>query len=243
MSGTECESSKGTDASASKAMPENAASISMKVSTAFTSSMSFVLACVGHEVGLFAALARMGPCSLHQLACDTGCVEPYVRDWVISQTMAGFISYAYAHDTDTDTIFMTDAQKEVFLDDDSMFYQGGILIAAPDLLHTGIHKVPTEIKLGKGIPWGEHLPQIFLGAHEFTKIMYRKYLIQTWIPAGLPANLMQKLTSTSPEKKSQCFSSTWVAGTDMHVGLFYPSAQNACKVPFRCLFCNMRIIM
>ena len=51
-----------------------------------------VMVSVGHRLGLYRALAGQGPVSSHELAARTGCDERYVREWLNSQVVAGYLA-------------------------------------------------------------------------------------------------------------------------------------------------------
>ena len=160
-----------------------------KVMSAVGGSLAIALAGVGYEVGLYKQLARIGPCTPNQLAQSTGCVERYVRDWLINQTSAQFISY----DTQANTFYLSDAQKLVFTDEAAPFYRGGEVHMGTALMHSAIHLVPQEIRKCVGIPWSSQLPQLFIGVSDHYKETYKTLLIPTWLPAALPSHLLERL--------------------------------------------------
>lgn len=52
-----------------------------------------VLASIGHQVGLFDALAGLPPATSAQVADAAGLDERYVREWLGGMTIAGFVAY------------------------------------------------------------------------------------------------------------------------------------------------------
>ena len=47
---------------------------------------------LGHALGLYRALAEIGPASSTDLAEAAGCDERYVREWLQAQAVTGFVT-------------------------------------------------------------------------------------------------------------------------------------------------------
>lgn len=137
-----------------------------------------VMVSLGARLGLYQALAEVGPLTSQQLADRTGCAERYVRDWASSQAAAGYVAY----DAEAGTFSLTPEQALVLADEDSPVY-------LPPAWNTpaamwsdearGLHAFRT----GEGIAWGDHDPRLAHGTAAFYRNGYRASLVSQWLPA------------------------------------------------------------
>jgi len=70
---------------------------------------------LGDRLGLYAALAEIGPANSQQLGEKTNLHERQVREWLSAQAASGYITY----DAAEETFFLTAEQSAVFADPDS----------------------------------------------------------------------------------------------------------------------------
>ena len=74
-----------------------------------------VMVSIGHRLGLYRALAGQGPLSSVELAARTNCEERYVREWLNSQVVAGYLAYH----AESETYELPDEHVPVLADDES----------------------------------------------------------------------------------------------------------------------------
>jgi 2-polyprenyl-3-methyl-5-hydroxy-6-metoxy-1,4-benzoquinol methylase len=136
------------------------------------------LVILGARLGLYKALAEMGPATSQQLADRTGTHERYVREWLAAQAAAGYVNY----DPAGGSFFMAPEQIMALADEDSPVY-----VASAFQLTASIYmdepKIAEAFKTGQGVGWHEHSDCLFCGVEQFFRTGYRAHLIQEWLPA------------------------------------------------------------
>ena len=167
----------------------------LNVSSSLTLSLSFV----GHKLGLYRELARIGPATPAELAQATGTVETYIHFWLINQASEKYISYS----PENGKYFLNDAQKKVFVDEEDQLYAVNYLFTNTGMVHSAIHKVEEEMKKGVGIPFGDHFPESFEGLEMFSKVAYVGNLVSDWVPSKLPPHLLSRVQN--PETQPLVF--------------------------------------
>ena len=80
-----------------------------------------VMISVGHRLGLYRALAGQGPVSSNELARRSGCDERYVREWLNSQVVSGYLAY---HE-ESETYELPDEYVPVLADETSPVFLPG----------------------------------------------------------------------------------------------------------------------
>jgi SAM-dependent methyltransferase len=140
------------------------------------------LVLIGDQLGLYRALADLGPTTSAELAQRTSTDERYVREWLNSQAAGGYIAY----DAATSRYSLTEEQAFAFLHLD---LPGAFLVAAAALKDSP--KVGESFRTGKGVGWHEHDPALFEGTERFFRPGYNANLVPNWIPAldGVEAKL------------------------------------------------------
>jgi 2-polyprenyl-3-methyl-5-hydroxy-6-metoxy-1,4-benzoquinol methylase len=137
-----------------------------------------VMVSLGDRLGLYDSLNGAGPLTSAEVAERSGCTERYVREWLNSQTAAGYVEY----DPETATYELPPEHAAVLADNDS-----------PTLL-TPAFNVPASMWLdeeqairafrtGEGVPWGAHHERLFCGVGAFYRNAYSAALVPQWLPA------------------------------------------------------------
>jgi len=141
-------------------------------------ALSAALVLLGDELGLYKALAELGPAMPSELAEKVGAAERYVREWLSAQAAADYVSY----DRQTGRFYLTPEQAMVFADEDSpTFMAGGFdLIAA---MFRDEPKIAEAFRTGRGVGWHEHDACLFRGTERFFRPGYNANLVTSWIPA------------------------------------------------------------
>jgi hypothetical protein len=73
------------------------------------------LVVLGDELGIYTALANIGPSTSQQLAQETNLHERQLREWLSAQAASGYVSY----DATNEAFFLTAEQVAVFADPNS----------------------------------------------------------------------------------------------------------------------------
>lgn len=148
--------------------------------------ISGALVILGDRLGLYQALAEVGPADSAALALRTGLDERYVREWLANQAASGYINY----DPKSGCFSMSPEQKAIFADPDSPVAMTGGFYAAASVYHDET-KVAEVFRTGGGIAWQDHHSCLFCGTEKFFRPGYAANLVPNWIPAldGVQAKL------------------------------------------------------
>lgn len=144
------------------------------------------LVIIGAKLGLYRALAEIGPATSGELAERLGLSERYVREWLSAQAAAGYVDY----DEKGSRFSMSPEQKMALADEDSPVY----VASAFELIAAGYidePKITDAFTTGGGVGWHEHHECLFRGTEKFFRPGYRANLVSAWLPAldGVVARL------------------------------------------------------
>ncbi|HZZ50541.1 MAG TPA: class I SAM-dependent methyltransferase [Pseudonocardia sp.] len=144
------------------------------------------LALLGDRLGLFRMMAEKEVVTSAELAAHSGCVERYVREWLLTMAAAGYVQHLAgepgADDPATARYRLTPEQAEVFTNQDSPAYVVGAfqnLTAATRALD----RLTEAFRTGAGMGWHEHHSDMFEGTERFFRPGYLAHLTTDWIPA------------------------------------------------------------
>src|SRR3954468_19503298 len=149
-----------------------------KVAVDVGASMSAALVGIGDRLGLYKALADIGPATPAELAARTGTAERYVREWLVNQAAGGYVSY----DTESERFHMTEEQSLALADDDSPANMLGAFQVMRSMF-ADMPKMVERFKTGEGLAWGQHDHSLFEGTERLFAPGYRANLTTSWIPA------------------------------------------------------------
>lgn len=154
----------------------------------FGAALSMPLAYIGSKLGLYRALAEIGPATPAELAAHTGTVERYVREWLINQAASGYVEY----DPATARYSMSPEQALALTDETSPAYVGGGFYVVK-AMSRAVERIEEAFRSGGGMLWREHDPDLFLGTERFFRPGYAAHLVAEWIPAlnGIEAKLQE----------------------------------------------------
>jgi 2-polyprenyl-3-methyl-5-hydroxy-6-metoxy-1,4-benzoquinol methylase len=144
----------------------------------FGASFSAPLVMIGDELGLYRALADIGPATPADVAERTGTRERYVREWLLSQAAGGYVDY----DPADRRFSMNQEQRAALVDEDSPYHVlGGFQIA--QALWADREKIAERFRTGDGLHWGDHDEALYDGTRRFFEPGYRANIVPSWIPA------------------------------------------------------------
>ena len=148
--------------------------------------VSGALVVLGDRLGLYRALAEVGPADSAKLATHTGLDERYVREWLANQAASDYVNY----EPKSGCFSMSAEQKAVFADADSPVAMTGGFYAAASVYHDE-PRVAEAFRTGGGLAWQEHHNCLFCGTEKFFRPGYAANLVQNWLPAldGVHAKL------------------------------------------------------
>jgi 2-polyprenyl-3-methyl-5-hydroxy-6-metoxy-1,4-benzoquinol methylase len=111
------------------------------------------------------------------LASQTGTNERYIREWLNSQSAAGYVTYC-----GDGRYTLSPEQAEALTNDDSpAFVVGGFqgMTAAARMAP----RTMQAFKTGEGVGWHEHDADLFEGTERFFRPGYNANLVAAWLPA------------------------------------------------------------
>lgn len=149
-------------------------------------AMSANLVLIGDRLGLYKAMAKMGPVTPAELAKATKTTERYVREWLSNQAAGGYVTY----DAATGRFALPPEQAFALADETSpCFLPGAFQVIAATFMAEP--KMEQRFRSGKGLGWGEHDHRLFEGTERFFRPNYAGNLVNSWIPAldGVEAKL------------------------------------------------------
>jgi SAM-dependent methyltransferase len=136
------------------------------------------LVVLGDGLGIYTALAEIGPATSEKLAEKTNLNERQLREWLSAQAASGYVSY----DAAKSSFFLTPEQTAVFADPDSPAAMVGGFYGVSAVYHDE-PLVADSFKTGRGLPWGKHHTCLFCGTERFFRPGYQANINENWIPA------------------------------------------------------------
>ncbi len=135
------------------------------------------LVLIGEKLGLYKALAEIGPTTPADLAKKTGTTERYVREWLNAQAAGGYVTYG-----DDGCYSLTPEQAFALADESSPAYLPGAFLLATSAVKA-TPKITEAFKTGGGFGWHEHDHGLFEGTEKFFRPNYVGNLVSSWIPS------------------------------------------------------------
>jgi 2-polyprenyl-3-methyl-5-hydroxy-6-metoxy-1,4-benzoquinol methylase len=133
---------------------------------------------IGDKLGLYKALADLGPATPGELAAATGCDERSVREWLNAQAASAYCH----HDPTTGRYHLDETQTSCLADETHpAFLAGGMSVASAT--HKDEGKITSAFRHGNGVGWHEHHEDLFVGTERFFRPGYVANLVTAWIPA------------------------------------------------------------
>jgi len=158
--------------------PEKLEQFMHKMVGDMAAAMSGILVITGAKLGLYKALADIGPATSGELADRLGLDERYVREWISAQAASGFVDY----DSEAGRFSLNPEQAMALANEDSPVY----VAPAFEVIAAGYidePKVTDAFRSGAGVGWHEHHECLFRGTEKFFRPGYRANLVAGWIPA------------------------------------------------------------
>ncbi|HJR24111.1 MAG TPA: methyltransferase domain-containing protein [Acidimicrobiales bacterium] len=178
---------------------------------------------VGDKLGLYRALADLGPTDAAGLAAATDCDARLVQEWLDAQYVSGYC----CHSAQTATYWLSPEQVALLADPTSpAFLVGAMTLAASTAKDE--EKVREAFRSGAGLGWHEHHHDLFHGTERLFRPGYVGNLVSQWIPAleGTEEKLLAGGSiadlgcghGASSILLAQAYPSSTVVGFDYHQG-------------------------
>jgi len=133
---------------------------------------------IGEQLGLYKALAEVGPATPEDVAKKTGTLERYVREWLAGQAAGGYVEY----DAASKRYSMTPEQAYAMTNEDSPLYIPGAFYTVASV-YKDQRKIAEAIRNGTGLGWHEHHVDLFMGTKKFFRPGYLANLTGSWLPS------------------------------------------------------------
>ena len=203
-----------------------------KVLTDVGGAVGLLMAYIGDQSGVYAALEAIGPCSHEALAQKAGVDARYLREWLAANAAAGYVN----HDAENDTFSLSPEQAALFAHEGEPTCMQGFFQAVVGQYAT--HDTAVEVfQSGRGRPWSEHHGCCFCGTDRFFRPGYAANLVDNWIPAldGVEERLQAgaKIADigcglgSSTVLLAQSYPNSSVFGFDFHEPSIEKARQNA----------------
>ena len=149
-----------------------------KVVSDVGAAMSGVLVVLGDRLGLYKAMAALGPTTPAELAKRTETAERYVREWLNAQAASGYVTYEPA----TGRYTLPSEQAFALAEEASPAFCPG-LFQVTQAMWAADEKIAKNFRDGGGTEWGHHHACLFEGTERFFRSGYIGNLVSSWIPA------------------------------------------------------------
>lgn len=156
---------------------ESLLAFARQVSTSVTGAMNCALTLVGEQLGLYKALAELGPADSHALAGKSNLSERWVREWLYQQACIGQIAYDEANDR----FYLTGEAEAVLANPEHAAYMGGMFHSVVALYET-VGDLPDCFRTGLGQSFDEKGEACACGIER----MSRKFQSRSLVPRLLP---------------------------------------------------------
>jgi len=133
---------------------------------------------IGDRLGLYKAMAGVGPITSADLAEKTGTAERYVREWLNAQAAGGFVEY----DPETKSYLLPPEQALALANEDSPAFVCGAFELATATLKSDA-QIESAFRSGAGFGWHQHDPGVATGCERFFRLGYNANLVSSWLPA------------------------------------------------------------
>lgn len=140
---------------------------------------------LGHRLGFYEALDRLGSADSEALAAATDTGERYVREWLAHQAVAGILEAVEDGDARTRRYRVPPAHRAVLTDQDSPYYRlGGTQLNVG--LAGSLGALEAAFQEDVGVPPDAYSEYTAAGASTANRPVYVSHLIDRWLP-GIPA--------------------------------------------------------
>lgn len=146
--------------------------------TELNGAMSILNMYIGDRLGLFAALVETGPVTAEAFAGRTGLNERYIREWLECMAAGEYLDYAPRDST----FSLSPEHAVVFTDPDHPSSGMGVFGWLSSFTNI-LPKLMEAFRTGAGVPYEEYGIDMVNGQGLFTRPMFIRDYVETWIPA------------------------------------------------------------
>ena len=156
----------------------------MSIAGQMAAGFNCSLSALGDRLGLYRALADIGPVDSEELAAHTGLHERWLREWLRHQACVGQVEYA-------DGRFGLSPEAKIVLaeEDHAFFFASGF--GAVTATYPSIPRLPDAFRTGLGLTYDDHGAACACGLERMSGYLQRTELVPKLLPEvdGLVAKL------------------------------------------------------
>jgi SAM-dependent methyltransferase len=153
---------------------------------------------LGVELGLYRALADLGPATEAEVAARAGISPRYAREWLEQQAVAGFLTCDDPSRPAPERRFrLPTGHTEVLVDPDSPYHAAPLALALAGMARA-LPQLPGAYRSGAGVPYADYGREIRQGIAAANRPMFLHELPGGWLTA-VP-DLDRRLRSAPPAR-------------------------------------------
>ncbi|MBX6343069.1 MAG: SAM-dependent methyltransferase, partial [Thermomicrobiaceae bacterium] len=144
----------------------------------FGGTMATLMCSLGDRLGLFQALAELGPATSAELAARAGVDERYTREWLACLAAAGYLTY----DPASEHFSLPPEHAAVLADRSSPLFLGGSyewLFGVAGVFD----QIAEGFRTGRGVPAAAYPGEVWSGMERLSARNVEHRLVQDWLPA------------------------------------------------------------
>lgn len=142
-----------------------------KVEGAFACALGYL----GDRLGLYTALADLGPATSEELAGKTGLHERWVREWLRQQAAVGILEHEGGR------FLLPPEAEQIYAREDSPFFGAGLFQNVMGLLGT-VDGLEESFRTGVGAPYDSFGRQVAVGVERTLAPFFRTRLVPDVLP-------------------------------------------------------------
>ena len=155
-----------------------AEALNERIFTELIGGMGLLAVYIGHRLGLFKELAKIGTVTVSQLSQRKKLSERYVREWLLAVATSGYVEA----DAKGEKFSLPEEHAAVLADEDSPFFMG----AFPGVLQglaVVIDPLLEAFRSGGGVRYEDYGKHLREGVALTNRPMFQHDYAQKWIPA------------------------------------------------------------
>lgn len=164
---------------------------------------------LGQQLGLYKALEDQPRQTSDELATRTGLAPRYVREWLQSQAISGFLTLD-GDDVDTGRYSLAPGMRETLIDEISPAYVGA-LPPLPTIVGRMLPELAEAFRAGEGVPYAAYGPDAVALQEAMNRPAFENELVSSWLPQ-LPGVLTRLSDTGAPARVVEaCCGAGWAA--------------------------------
>lgn len=149
-----------------------------KLMSDFSGTAVTLAAALGDRLGLFKAMAALGPATSATIARRAEVDERYTREWLSALTAAGYVAY----DGATGCFMLPPEYALALAQEGGPMFFGGPLQQLLGLVSV-LEPLATAFRTGSGLPYSAYNDDVWAGTERLTAGWFDNLLVQQWLPA------------------------------------------------------------